>query len=152
MATPPNVPLASKPQFDPAKTIHAALEYERHLRLMCLLFILGLLAGIVYFVFSRATFTSVSLVKVFQYSDTASIAKGTDTSAGVRLSTVIDQLNSPPYILDTAKSMGIAGDYGYNELAEVVLPQSSVTVSDESHVQISVAAFEPSVVRDMPRR
>ena len=143
--------IEQKRKFDTTQIIHAILSYELYFRLMIILFLLGIMAGVVYFVFSRATFTSTSLIKVYQFKDPATTA-GAPNSDPYRLMSVLDVLNSGPNILTTARSTHrVPESMGLNELQEFLLPQAEVGVSDSTHFSVSVTSFDPTLVKEYPK-
>lgn len=139
-------------KFDGASVVRILLGYEDYLRLMALLFLAGLLAGVCYFVFARATFQSNSLLRVNQFIVGTDTAMGLDPDQGVRQMRALgEQLSSAYLVLEAAKKVGIAtSTTTYDELRESMLPTFRVTILDSNHFEVLVLSFDPRVVRELP--
>lgn len=120
---------------------------------MLLLLTTGLLAGLVFYIYSRPTYTSTALIRVNQYVDTSSAAQGSAKEVNYQLMrSVMLQLGSGYLILDAAKAIGLAGvKTSYREVRESIAPAVRLSLLDQSHLELSVVGFSPKVVRELPQ-
>jgi capsular exopolysaccharide synthesis family protein len=120
---------------------------------MILLFITGLLSGLVFYVYSRPTYTSTALIRVNQYVDTSRAAQGAAKEINYQLMrSVMLQLGSGYLILDAAKAIGLADEKtSYREVRESLAPAVRLALLDQSHLELSVVGFSPKVVRELPQ-
>lgn len=128
------------------------LAYEDHIRLMMVLFSLGILGGMCYFVFARATYESTCLVRVNQFLDTAKAAEGgRGTSVGV-IRALTQQLSNGYLLLQASQKIGLAGSgTSYADLRSELLPALRLTALDQNHLQMRVVSFKPRMVREFPQ-
>lgn len=140
-------------KFDSSTVIKAILGYEEYWRLMIILVLVGLVAGVSYFVYARATFQSEALIRLNAFMVSTEAAQGARTDTSYRqIRALVDQLNSGYIILEAARSIGIAQPTTtFSELRESTLPVCRITILDENHLQMLVLAFKPEVVKAMPR-
>ena len=145
-----SAPPASK--VDGSAVLRFLLGYEDFWRLMILLLTAGVLAGTCYYVFARATFSSTATIRVNQFFDSANVAQGGVRDLNyLRLRSLMDQLSSGYMILSTARELGVAGGTTtYNQVRANVIPAVRVSLLDQSHLELSVSAFDAKVVLNFP--
>src|SRR5438105_5534820 len=81
---------------------------RKHLRLMALLIVLCLMAGMVYYIYAKPVFYSRSLVRV----DSLALPLDTDKIFhDSNIATVVLQLQAPHIIERTAHALGVDADY-----------------------------------------
>ncbi|WP_395747318.1 polysaccharide biosynthesis tyrosine autokinase [Prosthecobacter sp.] len=138
-------------RLDGASLVRVLLSYEDHWRLMLLLFVSGLLAGLVMYVYARPTYTSTSLIRVNQYVDSSQVAQGGGKDY-LLMRTLLQQLSSGPMILEAARSLGMAGEKTtYNELRAASVPAVRIELLDQNNIEMEVSGFSPRVVRELPQ-
>lgn len=155
----PHMNTGSKPQgetrskIDAASILRVLFGYEDYLRLMALLFLSGLMAGVCYFIFATATFQSTGLIRVSQFIAAAATAQGADPDDGARgMRALAEQLTSASIVLEAARKIGIADStMTYDQLKESMLPVFRVAVLDSNYLEVQVLAFDPKVVKEMPQ-
>lgn len=143
----------TKSKVDAASVLRVLFGYEDYLRLMALLFLAGLLAGVCYFVFATATFQSSGLIRVSQFIVGSATAQGSDPDDGARgMRALAEQLTSASIVLEAARTIGIAdSSTTYDFLKETTLPVFRVGVLDSNYLEVQVLAFDPRVVKEMPQ-
>jgi capsular exopolysaccharide synthesis family protein len=142
---------ASTPKSLPAglQLINQLMAYIKYGRLMGLLFIIGILMGVSYFVFSPSVYFSRSLIdlKIFALPITA------DGDGGPRfLRNLVGQLNSRQMIAWTAHRLGVGKPSdSFETLREGPLKQVEVGVLDNGTLQVTVYSRHAWVVREFPK-
>ncbi len=138
-------------KIDGASLVRALLSYEDHWRLMLLLFVLGLLCGLIAYVYARPTYTSTSLVRINQYVDTSQVAQGNPRDY-LLMRSLMQQLASGPMLLEAAKSLGLADEKTtYNDLRASYVPAVRIELLDQNNIEMEVSGFAPRVVRELPQ-
>jgi capsular exopolysaccharide synthesis family protein len=138
-------------KMDGTALLRALLSYEDYWRLMLLLLVVGLLSGLIVYVYARPTYTSTSLIRVNQYVDTSQVAQGGPRDF-MYLRSLADQLSSDPMILDAAKSLGVANENtSYNDLRESLIPSVRIDPLDQAHLELRVICYDPKLVRELPQ-
>lgn len=134
--------------FDIGLVIAQALGYIRHGRLMVATACIGILAGMVYYVYSIPLFEARGLVYVRAHGSPLSIADVPETvESRVVNRAIIQEFTSKRNLLETAKRMKIVGaDGAWADLVEAV-PYVSVSDLDSSHLEVVIQARNPEVVR-----
>jgi len=144
---------AAKAPLNFNSIINIVLSYERYGRLMGLLFVLGLLAGVSVYIYKRGQYTSRSVIRFYGFVDPAAAAAGV-RQGGVNFRTVrahLGQLGSRPFQLQTARHMGVVGDdTSWESLRANVLPGVSITMVDDAHFQLDVFSYFPNVAEQYP--
>lgn len=132
--------------------MRVVLAYEDHFRLMLVLFSLGILGGMCYFVFARATYESTCLVRVNQFLDTAKAAEGgRGTSVGV-VRALTQQLTNGYLLLQAGQKIGMIGPgTSYSDMRAGLLPALRINALDQNHLQMRVVSFKPRMVREFPQ-
>jgi succinoglycan biosynthesis transport protein ExoP len=148
-------PQPSQSKVDFSTIVRELLVFEGHWRLMILLFVLGVLASIVAYVFARPVYASTAVVRVYRYVDATQVAmqgpagarEGTWESAR----TIGGVLTTPFIILEGAKKVGLAGDKTtYRELRDYVVPKVHVAYLDGDLIELSTEAFSTVAVEKLP--
>lgn len=140
-------------KFDPSQWISKVLKYENYLRLMSLLFVLGLLMGLSYFVYSRALYSSQALVQVKVFQNTAD-DKGDVVSHplwAVRRS-LLAKFNSRHFQAQVAAKAGFVSEgTSYGEMREYAFPVTNVGVLGDDFLEITTLSYYPEGVREYPK-
>lgn len=132
--------------------LHNAVGYLKYGRLVSLLFLLGVLAGMAYYVFSPAIYYSRSLIdyKFFALPVAADGVDGRTTSGAIR--SVVGQLGSRQMIAWTAHSLGVGRESSsFEELRSGPLRKIEVNVLDGATLQVDVYSPNPDVVREFSK-
>lgn len=143
-------PAELKPKFDPVKLITQAFSYVKHFRLMLICFALAILAGISYFLYATPVYQARSLVYFQAFGSVMKNSEVQETvSSTARLSrSLIDRLNSQHVKIGAAQRLGILDTPAtYEDLLEVV-PVLRVSIIDARHLEVTVQAYDPEVVRN----
>lgn len=148
----PKKSATAAPKIDGNTLVRFLLGYEDYWRLMLLLFTSGLLSGVIYYVYARATYTSTALLKVNQFVDTGRTAQGGRKDINYQLMrSVMLQLGSGRLILESCKALGMASNSTtYADLRESLVPAVRLGILDQSHMELSVVGFSPRIVRELP--
>lgn len=128
------------------------LGYEDYLILMLLLFSLGLVGGLIGYIYTRPTYSSLALLRVNQFVDSSRTANGGGGGIDYHLMrSILLELGSGHLILEASKSLGLADEStSYNYLRESVVPAVRIGMLDSNHLELSVLGFTPRVVRELP--
>ena len=146
-------PQAAKSKIDGSTIVKILLGYEDYWRLMLLLLVSGLLAGLAMYVNSRPTYYSSALIRVNKYVDSSQVAQGArgEEYHYHMLRTLMLQLGSDRITLDTARKMGVIGSRtSSSDLRASLIPSVTVGLLDSAHLEVSVVAFSPRIVREFP--
>lgn len=135
---------SAKPGFDVLKIISQAFSYVKHFRLMILMMCLGIMAGIVAFLFMKPVFESTALISVKSFGAPVD-SPGITTAYLMR--GLINSLKSPRVQLEAAKQMGLLGQEADSDDLELVIAKIRIHPLDGDNLQMMVNAYEPDVVR-----
>jgi succinoglycan biosynthesis transport protein ExoP len=149
---PPNKKsVTAAPKVDGNTFLRFLLSYEDYLILMLLLFTLGLLSGLIGYVYSRPTYSSTALLRVNQFVDSSQTAEGGRANNYNLMRSIMLELGSGHLILEACKSLGLASEStSYNTIRESLVPAVRIGILDSSHIELGVLGFTPGVVRELP--
>lgn len=149
---PPNKKsVTAAPKVDGNTFLRFLLSYEDYLILMMLLFTSGLLVGLIFFVYTRPTYSSTALLRVNQFVDSSRTAEGGRPIDYHLMRSIMLELGSGRLILEASKSLGMADEStSYNNLRESLIPAVRIGVLDSTHLELGVVGFTPRVVRELP--
>lgn len=136
-------------RFDPVRILTQAFAYVKHLRLMAILFSLGLLAGIVYFLYATPLYQARSLVFFQAFGSPIRDAEvpETTTSTARASRTLMERLRSQEIQIAAGKRLGLLEeDETFEALGEHV-PVVRVAFIDARNLEVTVQAYNPEVVR-----
>ncbi len=138
--------------FDWTTVFSLVLGYEKYLRLMLLLFCVGILAGLSAFVFKKGVYMSRSTLRIAGYINTGAIASGERSESGFRkMRYLLAQLGSRNMSLEIGREMDVVGpEDSWEDLRNSVIPSVNYQVLDSNHLQIEVFSYDPSVVTKYP--
>jgi succinoglycan biosynthesis transport protein ExoP len=141
-------PSRPQTQFDLAKIIAQAFSYVKHFRLMVIILAMALLAGMGYFLYATPLYQARSLVFFQAYGSPVRNAELSETlvSAGVNRG-LIERLQSQEVLIAAGKKLGLVGDEETFEAFLEQVPKVTVSGVDARHLEITVMAHEPEVVR-----
>ena len=139
--------------FDPSVWIAKLLQYDKYLRLMCLLFVLGLLMGVAYFVYSRAIYSSKALVQISVFSQTAD-EKGELSPMPIwrvrRL--LLTQFRARHFQAEVGAKTGFVREgTSWGQMRDYAFPSIRVGVLDDDFLEVSVLSYFPEGVRKYPK-
>lgn len=142
-----------KKTIDTQELLGRVLAFSQYLRLSLILLTLGLLSGIIYYVYSDALYSSRGLinVRVFSYAvDSQSGEQGRQPIAKAKRS-LATQLRSNHLLKQVAINMGLATEStSSGTVREKILPKVQVRFEDNDHLQLEVYSTSPHVVREFP--
>jgi len=143
-------PPAPATKFDPARILMQAFAYAKHLRLMAIVFALGILAGIGYFLYSTPLYQAQSLVFFQAFGSPMRDAELPETAISTSRASraLMERLRSQEIQIAAAKRLGLID--GNNATFEAVLehvPAVRVAFIDARNLEVLVQAYEPEVVR-----
>lgn len=145
---------SNKSKVDFATILRGVLAYEQYWRMMILLFVLGVLASVVGYVFARPAYASTAVVRVYRYVDTTGVAMaGQGGRDGIfeTARSIGNILTTPYLILEAAKKVGLAGEKDtYRELRDYVVPKVRVGYLDGDLIEVSIEAFSTLAVERLP--
>ncbi len=128
-----------------------AFAYVKHLRLMSILFSLGLLAGICYFLYSTPLYQARSLVFFQAFGSPIRDAEVPETTSSTSRASrsLMDRLRSQEIQIAAAKRLGLLTDNNstFEALVEIV-PAVRVAFIDARNIEVTVQAYDPDVVRN----
>ena len=136
-----------KAKFDPVKLIGQLFSYTRHFRLMLIMVAVGFTAGSVYFFFSRPTYRSTSLIYAHSYNTPVSTVEMPSTGRAISRAFLL-QFRSRLIQLGAAKRLGLFGENATYEDLLFQVPAVRISVYDSNHLEVTVFAYEPEVVRN----
>lgn len=139
-------------KFDSQQVMDAILGYLPYWRFMLIAFALGLLAGIGYYIFATPTFLARSMVDLKVFSspvEAGNVKEDTSTPSHLLRRSLITELTSRHLVLKAAQSLGLASDNtSYENVQEDHVPKLQIELLDVNHLQVTVYAYSPRVVRE----
>lgn len=137
---------------DASQWFARALRYVSHGRLMLICLGLGILAGLVYFVFCRPMYYSRSLVRVTVLALPVHSESGENDSPinnrNLALRGFRQQLMSDHVLSRVAQKLGVASAKDSPEsIRQFVIPKVDITFIDTDNMEVSVESYYPQVVR-----
>jgi capsular exopolysaccharide synthesis family protein len=132
-----------------------ALRYLSHARLMLVCLALGLIAGVVYFVFGKPVYYSRSLLSVTvlalpvnSESGKTSDSSATSANRTLALRSFQRQLLSDHIQLRVAQKLGVAGPSDSPEsVRQFAIPSVEISFLDSDFLEVGVYSYYPEVVR-----
>ncbi|QTN31993.1 polysaccharide biosynthesis tyrosine autokinase [Akkermansiaceae bacterium] len=128
------------------------LSYAKHVRLMLLMLALGLLAGIVAYMYSTPAYRSTSLLSVHGFGAPMvdrEIPETYQTSTFHRA--FLTSFRSSNVQLAAARSLGLIGKTATSEDLLRIIPSVVVVPIDSRSLELTVVAHDPAVVRDFAK-
>jgi succinoglycan biosynthesis transport protein ExoP len=142
-------PPAKKKSFDIVALTSHALSYVKHVRLMVAMASLGILAGLVYYVYGTPIYMAKSLVYVKGWGSPVRTSEVAETMQASGLNrAIMTEFSSRRNIILTAVRMGLVGKGAVWEDVLRVIPSVQVGIVDSSHMEVAVMAKDPKVVRE----
>lgn len=145
-------PLNQKSKFDMTVLIRSLLSYEAHWILMTELFVLGILAASVGYVFSRPSYLSTCVIKAYRYLDSAQTAmQPTGGGISIPLRAIGGNMETPYVILEAGRRLGLAGPKTtYRGFRDDVVPKVRIGYLDGDLIEMTIEAFSPLAVEELP--
>ncbi len=140
---------SSQTKFDPAKIIFQAFSYVKYFRLMLIVLALALLAGVSYFLYSTPLYQAKSLIHVQAYGNPVrnSELPETDVAAGANRA-LMARIQSQQVLIAAGVKLGLLDGEKTYEAFVSHIPKISVGFVDFRHLEVSVMAYDPEVVRN----
>lgn len=141
-----------KKSFDITAVVSQALRYVRHGRLMAIMGCLGILSGLIYYMFATPLYEARSLVYVRGHGSPVQTRDVPETMEASGLNRVImEEFSSKRNIIEAAKRMKLVQpDATWTQVVEMV-PVVSIDSVDNSHLEVAVQARTPEAVREFAR-
>ena len=148
-------PAQNEGQLDSARLLTSSLRYTSYVRLMLICLAVGGLAGLVYYVFSRPTYSGRHLLRVTVLGLPVSSDSGrTEFALGggrrsLALRTFQQQLLSDHLQARVAQRLGVAkpGD-SPESVRQFAIPRFTVEFIDADYLEVNVFSYFPHVVRE----
>jgi polysaccharide biosynthesis transport protein len=138
-----------KKGFDLIALTSKALQYARHGRLMLAMTCLGILSGLVYYVYGTPIYSSKSLIYVRSFGSPVRSNEVAETvQSGVVNRFLTREFTSQRNVLATAIHIGIVGPSATWEDVVQIIPSVQADFLDASHMELTVMAKDPKIVRD----
>lgn len=135
-------------RFDLIALTANALQYVRHFRLMTAMACIGILAGLVYFVYGTPIYQAKSLVYLRGFGAPLKSREVRETfEAGGLTRQTVAEFTSRRNQIETARRMGLIGKASTWEDLLTIIPSVRASIVDSSHLEVTVLAKDPSVVR-----
>ncbi|MGV3659652.1 MAG: polysaccharide biosynthesis tyrosine autokinase [Prosthecobacter sp.] len=138
----------TKKGFDFVALTSKALQYARHGRLMVAMACLGILAGLVYYVYETPVFQAKSQVYVRSFGSPLRSNEVAETAQSGTLNRFLArEFSSQRYIVGAARRMGLVGKNATYEDVVQHVPSVQAGFLDGSHLEVVVLAKSAEVVR-----
>jgi hypothetical protein len=138
-----------KKGFDLIALTSKALQYARHGRLMLAMTCLGILSGLVYYVYGTPIYSSKSLIYVRSFGSPVRSNEVAETvQSGVVNRFLTREFTSQRNVLATAIHIGIVGPSATWEDVVQIIPSVQADFLDASHMELTVMAKDPKIVRE----
>jgi len=139
--------------FDASQWFAKALRYLSYGRLMLICLAIGLLAGLIYFIFVRPMYYSRSLVKVTVLALPVNSESGkgepTTVSRATTLRMFERQLMADHLQARVAQKLGVATAKDSPEsVRQFVIPKVDISFIDADYMEVAVNSYFPHVVRE----
>lgn len=147
------LPTNSKSKFDLTVVIKTLLAYEVHWILMVELFVLGILAAVVGYVFARPSYLSTCVIKAYRYLDSTQTAmQPAGGGVSIPLRAIGGNMETPYVILEAGKRIGLAGPKTtYRGFRDDVVPKVRIGYLDGDLIEMTIEAFSPTAVEELPK-
>jgi len=143
-------PPAKRP-FDPTTWIRRGLLYQKYLRLMAILFCLGLSAALGYYIYATPVYYSRALIHAEGIKTAADNTGGTYLDAGLIPRMIAGAIGSQASLVRVARRLGVADERtSFEYLRDTAIPKFGVSYLDRNTIQIEVYSYYPKVVRELP--
>jgi capsular exopolysaccharide synthesis family protein len=155
---PPPLSADEEPKVDASQWVAKALRYISQGRLMTICLALGVIAGLVYFVYSRPLYSSRSMVRFTMLSLPVNSDSGRSDTAmnsnnrAIALRALRTQLTSAQIQTLVARRLGVATSTASPEsIRQFAIPTVSISFLDSDFMELNVVSYYPNVVRDYAR-
>lgn len=133
--------------LDAASLILQVLRYAHHGRLMVGAGCLGILAGLVYYVYCTPLYESRALVYVRGHGSPVRQSEVSETVEATGLNRfIISEFGSRRNIIEAAKRLKLVGETATWENVLKIIPFVSVLEADSSHLEVVVQSQRPEIV------
>ncbi|MDB6075402.1 MAG: Capsular exopolysaccharide family [Verrucomicrobiaceae bacterium] len=138
----------AEPRLIVQNIISTGLQFLQYGRLMLVLFALGIVIALAYYVYGRPVYFSRSMVRVTMLDLPVNSDSGRDESRSSSYRTISQRLASGTLVLRTVQKMKFIGPSAAPEdVAIEVMPTLRIDFVDGDTVQINVWSYYPEVVR-----
>ncbi len=142
----------SKPSTEPRQVVQnivaTALQLLQYGRLMLILFSMGVIVALAYYVYGRPIFFSRSLVRVTMLGLPLHSDSARDDTPGAGYRSLTDRLQSGALVLRTIQKLGfIRAGASPEEAAAAVIPTLRIDYVDGDTFMVNVYSYHPEVVR-----
>lgn len=141
----------TKSAFDILKFVSQAFTYAKHVRLMILMMALGIMTGIVAFLFMRPTYESTAMISVKTYGAPVKSAGDGEVDGVSMMRGLLAGFRSPHIQLAAAKRMGLLSEEADSTDLEGVIAKLRVFHLDLRNLEMTVSAYNPEVVRNFAK-
>ncbi len=139
---------STEPRLVVQNLVSTALQFLQYGRLMLILFCLGIIVSLAYYVYGRPIFFSRSLVRVTMLALPVNSDSARDDTRVATLRSLTDRLQSGTLVLRTIQKLGfIRKGASPEEAAAAALPTLRIDYVDGETFQVNVYSYYPEVVR-----
>lgn len=144
---------STEPRLLVQNLISTGLQLLQYGRLMLVLFALGIVIALAYYVYGRPIYFSRSLVRVTMLDlPVSSDSGGREEGRNGVFRSITQRLESGTLVLRTVQKMGfIKKGYAPEDVATLVIPTLRIDFLDSDTVQVNVWSYYPEVVRDFTK-
>ena len=140
---------STEPRLLVQNIISTGLQLLQYGRLMLVLFALGMVVALAYYVYGRPIFFSRSMVRVTVLDLPVNSDSARDEARNSSFRSIGQRLEAGTLMLRTVQKMGFAGKGASpEEVTMDVIPTLRVDFIDSETVQVNVWSYFPEVVRD----
>ena len=145
-------PKSTEPRLIVQNIIGTALQLLQYGRLMMILFALGIVVALAFYVYGRPIYFSRSLMRVTMLALPVNSESGVDEAKASSYRSLLQRLQSGTLALRCVQKMGLIKQGAAPEdVTSNVIPVLRIDMVDGDTVQVSVWSYFPDVVRDFAK-
>lgn len=142
-------PKTTEPKLIVQNIISTALQFVQYGRLMLVLFALGVIIALAYYVYGRPIYFSRSQIRLIVMDLPVNTDSGRDESRSASFRAITARLESGSLMLRTAQRLGKVGKGAAPEdVTMTVIPTLRIDMIDSETIQLNIWSYYPEVVRN----
>ena len=142
----------NEPRLIVQNIVSTCLQMLQYGRLMIILFALGVVLSLAFYVYGRPLFFSRSIIKVTVLSLPVHSGSGKDEDRAASFAGLVQRLESRALLLRCVQKMGhLKSGASPEDVMTQVVPTFRLDVLDGETVYLNIWSYFPDIVRDLPK-
>ena len=145
-------PKSNEPRLIVQNIISTALQLLQYGRLMLVLFALGIVVALAFYVYGRPIFYSRSTMRITMLALPVNSDSGVDEARNSSFRSLLERLSSGSLVLRTVQKLNRLGPGASPEdVGMQVIPTLRIDLVDNETVSVNVWSYYPDIVRDFAK-